>query len=103
MAGRFLVAVDLQSHFRCNVVEVGLVADIEILTRVGNLVPDARFEVLDSHLVEGCERRKLLESYVALNGGQAVALSILHHIEEWVFLHRSIIHRLAHLGAASAI
>ena len=101
--GRCSVCVDVQSHFRCHVVEVGLVADVEILTRVGNLVPDARFEVLDSHLVEGCERWELLESYVTLDGGQAVALSILHHIEEWVFLHRSIIHRLAHLGAASAI
>ena len=97
------MSVGVQSHFRCHVVEVGLVADVEILTRVGNLVPDARLEVPDSHLVEGGERGELLESYVALDGGQAAALSILHHIEEWVFLDRAIIHRHAHLGAASAI
>ena len=69
LAGRCLVWFDVHSHFWCHGVEVGLVADVEILARVSNLVLDARLEVSDSHLVERRERRELLKSYVALDGG----------------------------------
>ena len=69
-------------------VEVGLVADVEVLASVRDLVFDARLEVSDSHLVEGRKRRELLESYITFDGGEAVRVSILlHAAEKHVVLH----------------
>ena len=67
-------------------------------------MPDARFKILDSHLVEGRDRWKFLESYVALDGSQTVAAEfILYCVRELVVLKSAIPHRHAHLRARTAI